>query len=65
MTLGDKWATAITLSCGIAISYVLQMHNEGREIVPRSIFSEFQKFNAIDMRNSLLQYEDSIKKEVI
>ena len=45
MTAGDKWSTGITIASGLAIAYVLEMHKEGIEIIPKSFAEELKKFD--------------------
>lgn len=60
MTTGDKWSTGITIVSGIAIAYVLEMHREGVDLIPKSVFEELRKFDT----QHLLEYEKLIKKEI-
>ena len=59
MTIGDKISTGITIASGLAIAYVLEMHKEGKEVIP---LDELKKFNGKQM---LIDYGQEIKTEII
>jgi hypothetical protein len=49
MTIGDKWATGITIASGLAIAYLLEMHKEGIQIIPKNITEELRNFDTKEM----------------
>jgi hypothetical protein len=49
MTIGDKWATGITISSGIAIAYVLEMHKEGIDLNPKNLAEELKNYDTEEM----------------
>lgn len=65
MTVGDKWATGITIASGVTIAYVLEMHKEGKEIIPKEIAQDLRNFDAKDISRGMWQYEQRTKKEVL
>jgi hypothetical protein len=62
MTIGDKWATGITIASGLAIAYVLEMHKEGIELIPKSLVEELKNFDFEKMESQMWQYEQNAKK---
>ena len=49
MTIGDEWATGITIVSGLAIAYVLEMHKEGIELIPKNVAEELKNFDSKEM----------------
>ena len=46
MTIGDRWATGIIIGSGLGIAYVLEMHKEGIELIPKNLAEDLKKFDS-------------------